>query len=507
MDYKLYTGIWEVTMACNMRCLHCGSSCKDKLPDELTTEEALKICDELGELGVKYITLSGGEPTTRKDLPLLVKRLRENNVIPNMITNGWILTEDLIQELVNSGIGTIAISIDGLSETHDFIRREGSFARSMQAFDILHEYQVWTAAITTVNKKNIEELSALKDVLVDHYVNSWQIQIGLPMGNLLENNHLVAEPSDVKKVVDFAYENMHDDRISITFGDCIGYYDFKSTQVMRKAKGDESYIWSGCGAGKASIGILHNGDIVGCTSIRDKEYIEGNIRDKSLKKIWTDENSFLWNRSFKKDDLSGFCGKCRYGDLCLGGCSNTRLCMEGNLYQSNRYCLYYMAISKEKDNLKQYTDVNNLYLSAEQLINKRQFQLAQIILERALELDENNIKVLSTYGYVNYMLKNYPLAKQINEKILELDNNNIYAYKGLGLTLNKLGNVPLALKYLYKAISLCDENYMLPYYDCAVTLIENNKRNEAIKVLEEAKAKSLRFFIEHNEIYELLGIA
>lgn len=64
---KLTTAVWEITMGCNMRCKHCGSSCAEALPDELNTSEALEVCDQLKDLGLKVITLSGGEPTTRSD--------------------------------------------------------------------------------------------------------------------------------------------------------------------------------------------------------------------------------------------------------------------------------------------------------------------------------------------------------------------------------------------------------------------------------------------------------
>lgn len=507
MNYQLYTGIWEVTMACNMRCKHCGSSCTDKLPGELTTEKALQLCDELGELGMKYITLSGGEPTLREDIFQIISRLRKNNVIPNMITNGWNITEEFVKKAKDAGIGTVAISIDGLEETHDYIRRPGSYKKSMEAFNLLSNYDIYTSAITTVNKKNLPELDELKEIFINHDVNSWQIQLGLPMGNLLINDFLVTEPSDMKKIVDFAYNNLNDDRIRISFGDCVGYYDIKSTAVMKKAKRTDYYYWQGCQAGKSSIGILHNGDILGCTSIRDSEFIEGNICDRSLKSIWEDENSFLWSRTLKKEKLSGFCGKCSYGDVCLGGCTNTRLCMEKDIYQSNRYCLYYQAIEAERNKLTQFNNVYELILASQQLINKEKYQIAQIILERALNLDENNLEVLKLLGYVNYRLQNYQLAKEINEKVLKKDSNSPYAHKGLGLTLCKLGETRKGLEHLYKAIGLCDENYMDPYYDCAVTLIENNHKEEAINVLKKAKSKSLKFYEEHLAIYEKLGIS
>ena len=84
IGYQPITGVWEVTMGCNMRCGHCGSSCEGSLPGELNTEEALDLCDQIAELGLKWITLSGGEPLTRKDTPELVKRLSGNGVTINV---------------------------------------------------------------------------------------------------------------------------------------------------------------------------------------------------------------------------------------------------------------------------------------------------------------------------------------------------------------------------------------------------------------------------------------
>ena len=64
-------------MACNMRCKHCGSSCTDALPGELTTLEAFKFIDMCKDIGLKWISLSGGEPFVRPDLLLLMKYLLE----------------------------------------------------------------------------------------------------------------------------------------------------------------------------------------------------------------------------------------------------------------------------------------------------------------------------------------------------------------------------------------------------------------------------------------------
>ncbi len=81
MKYKPLSSVWELTMACNMRCKHCGSICEDQLAGELTPEEALNLCDQIGEIGINHVTLSGGEPTCRKDWHLIAERLVKNNVI------------------------------------------------------------------------------------------------------------------------------------------------------------------------------------------------------------------------------------------------------------------------------------------------------------------------------------------------------------------------------------------------------------------------------------------
>ena len=166
------TAVWEITMGCNMRCKHCGSSCHSALPDELTTTEALALCDDLGKLGLQWVTLSGGEPTTRKDWHLIAARLTQNGVIPNIITNGWLFNEEILEQAINAGVGTIAFSVDGLQETHDFIRREGSYQRIMRAIELCRSRNMEVTAITTINKMNLSELIGLKQELVLRGVKS-----------------------------------------------------------------------------------------------------------------------------------------------------------------------------------------------------------------------------------------------------------------------------------------------------------------------------------------------
>ncbi|PRX18139.1 radical SAM protein with 4Fe4S-binding SPASM domain [Orenia metallireducens] len=506
MKYNPIASVWEITMGCNMRCKHCGSSCEEALEGELTTEEALDLCDQLGELGLKWITLSGGEPTTRKDWHLIAKRLRENNVIPNIITNGWLLNEEILDKVVEAGIGTIAISIDGLEETHDFIRKEGSFQRSMSAFDLMKEKGVYSAAITTINKDNIDQLNDLKELFIEKGIKRWQVQVGLPMGNFKENKDMVIDPEQVDEIIDFAYDVSKEGRIIIDLADCLGYYNFKEIEVRKKSAATEGStgIWQGCTAGKYSFGILHNGDILGCTSIRDKEFIEGNIRDQSLREIWEDENNFKWNREMKKEKLDGLCKICHFGERCLGGCPNTRLVMEGDVHGENKYCSYNIAIQKGREKIDKVSDFEELAVKGRILAEKENFQLAEILVSKALDIKGNDLELMKLYGYISFMLGNYTDSKEVNEKVLAQQSEDVYANKGMGLSLAKLGKLEEGIRFLRKSIELTDESYMDPYYDLAVTLVEHNRKNDAISVLEEGRQASEKFIEQSEQLYNQL---
>lgn len=340
------TCVWEVTMACNMRCKHCGSSCSDALPDELSTFEAFKFIDMCKDIGLEWINLSGGEPFVRPDLLIIIKYLHAKGIPINIISNGWLITESIAKEL--SGIKNlrIMISLDGPENIHDFIRRPGSFARIKNSLEIINKYKILNGCITTITKKNLLHLEQIRKFLIEMKVKCWQVQLGLPMGNLAKNKNWVIEPKDIIDIVDYIYEKKGKDGIHIFPADCIGYYNYKIDEILNEAYGEQASGWEGCSAGIKSFGMLHNGDIVGCTSIRDKKYIEGNIRQNTLKEIWENPNSFNWRRKLTVDDLSGNCRKCKHAFKCLGGCSNTRMTVENSFCSENKYCTHNFMMSQ-----------------------------------------------------------------------------------------------------------------------------------------------------------------
>lgn len=499
------TAVWEITMACNMHCRHCGSSCMAALPDELNTEEALQLCDSLGDMGFSWITLSGGEPTIRNDWHLIASALTKNGIIPNLITNGWNFDEDILNLARDAGVNTIAFSLDGLEQTHDNIRRNGSFRRILHALSILKGSDTVKAAIiTTINRRNIGELDQLKNRLAGMNISSWQLQIALPMGNMKEIDHLVIGPEQIREITDFASRAQDTSPISIQLADCIGYHDAIEMKVRCQNTNDGRYPWQGCPAGRYSMGILHNGDILGCTSIRDSSFIEGNIREKPIAAIWNDPGAFSWNRARSIGQLAGLCRDCPHAATCLGGCSNSRLTLGGSIQSENTYCLYNMsvqAVLKQQASLPDRTERINVARCWAQNGN---CQIALRLIEDLLEDNPQDCAALRLSGYLQFMMGHYREAARANQIVLQHHPQDAYASKGLGLSLYRLGKVRQGVYHLTRAIQFADEGFLDPYYDLALVLYESNQIEMARKVLQKARDQSITFTNQSQALFDRL---
>ncbi|MGA9654682.1 MAG: radical SAM protein, partial [Polyangia bacterium] len=124
--------VWEVTLACNAACVHCGSWAGPARPDELSTDEALAACAAMAELGVREVTLSGGEPLLRADWPEIVSALRGHGLVVEMISNGLGLDATKAARIAQSGIRSVSLSVDGDAPVHDRLRGvPGAFGRVM----------------------------------------------------------------------------------------------------------------------------------------------------------------------------------------------------------------------------------------------------------------------------------------------------------------------------------------------------------------------------------------
>lgn len=339
--------VWELTLACNLQCRHCASRAGKARPDELTHEEALDLADQMVELGTERVTLSGGEPTLREGWNELGARLTSHGVRVNIISNGRTWTREHAELALQAGLESAAFSLDGLEEVHDHIRKKGNFQEVLQALTVCAEAGLPASVVSIVHRRNIGQLTHMHELLNRLGVRTWQLQLGNPGGNMADNPELVIEPRDVLRIVP-AIARMRRWGVlpKVIAADNVGYYG-EHEKIIRD-RGARIFFWVGCRAGCHVLGIESNGNVKGCLSLPSSvnnvfDFIEGNVRERSLAEIWNDENAFAYNRKFKVEQLTGFCRTCRYNDICRGGCSWTAFSHTGSRF-GNPFCYYRVAV-------------------------------------------------------------------------------------------------------------------------------------------------------------------
>jgi radical SAM protein with 4Fe4S-binding SPASM domain len=239
--------------------------------------------------------------------------------------------------------------------------------------------------------------------------------------------------------------------------DCLGDDSHKELRARQLAFSTPDYeLWDGCNAGVRGFGLLHNDEILGCTSIRSREYVEGSLRERPLAEIWNDSRAFTWRRGMTKEKLSGHCAACKYGGKCLGGCPNTRLTMNGNIYGENQYCSYNVALKRSAAKIKQQTNAADLLKAAQQSAKDGEFQLAAQQLERVLELDAATPEAARLQGYAEFMLGNYAASETANRRAIAAAHDDAYAKKGLGVALFRQGKREEGLRLVEEAAKTGD---------------------------------------------------
>jgi len=330
---------WELTLECNMRCMHCGSSAGTGRLNELTTEKSLDLCKKLCDLDVQLLTFTGGEPLLRKDWFEIGQRVRDYGIDLSIISNGYTLDEKSIFRFRKLDPYAVAISLDGAyAEIHDSIRRiKGSFKKCIEVLKMLRDNNVPTTVVTTIHKKNVAELPKIRDFLLDKNI-AWQIQIATPIGRFPKDLILSKEEFYSASMFIASSRNIYSQkRLPIMGAHSIGYNSkiLRNTMLMPR--------WKGCQAGISALGILSDGGVVGCVSLPDS-FVEDNIRNRDIKDIWNDPEMFSYNRKFTKEDLKHSCSHCKHGKSCKGGCLTVSSSVTGENH-CDPYCLY--LIEKE----------------------------------------------------------------------------------------------------------------------------------------------------------------
>jgi len=295
----IYVG-WEITWRCNARCEYCNRWGIGK--KETSKEEALKVINEIGDMGCSILSLTGGEPLLRDDIGALIREAKSRDISVNINTNGSLLKQKA-KELVDAGTDVITVSVESHNpKTHDSIRRvDGLFRRLAEGIEEIKR-------LRTGDKPNIKvraNISASNYTQLDMFIDHWSGKVDeivlQPIHEEIRNAFTVPEKmkfSSKEKENFIKYFNkMHEK------------YPWLANQYYREfpafffdLKGlKEKYK---CFAGYFFFQLDPELNVYPCAAYMHKV---GNLKDSSIKDLWKSDRMKTFRKKLKRKENSCMC--------------------------------------------------------------------------------------------------------------------------------------------------------------------------------------------------------
>ena len=309
----------ELTDRCNLSCRHCGSSCTANnhtyLSFEKIREVLLQVADAY-EAREIMICITGGEPFLHPNVCDIVRFARECGFSAGITSNGTLIDEETARAVVSSGLKTIAISVDGLADSHDrFRNQEGSFDKAIRGIRNLKTNGADPQIITVVHPGNIHTLQQMFELFQREEISSWRLVNVDPIGRARVDSDILLSGGEIKTLLDFIRDKRFDpdNEMEVTDG-CSHFVSYEYEREIR------DYYFQ-CIAGTQVASIMANGDIGACLDIeRRPELIQGNVYRNNFIDVW--ENGFSVFRS-DRSEKSSVCMKCKDRIICRGDSAHT----------------------------------------------------------------------------------------------------------------------------------------------------------------------------------------
>lgn len=310
-EHPLKQLFWECTLRCNLSCRHCGSDCRQiSAIKDMPKEDFGRVLDSVAAATDPHkvmINITGGEPLCRPDLEECGRMIYEKGFPWGMVTNGLALTPQRYQRLLQSGLRAMTISLDGIGETHDWMRgRKGSFERAAAAIKmVIDSGEIAFDVVTCVNKRSYLQLSDIKEFLISLGLKEWRLFTVFPVGRAATDPELQLSNEEFKGLMEFIKATRKEGRIMAEYG-CEGF--------LGNYEGDVRSHFYICSAGITIGSVLADGSISACPSIR-ADYHQGNIYQDDFMEVWNTRFQPFRDRSWMHKDQ---CASCKVWKYCKG---------------------------------------------------------------------------------------------------------------------------------------------------------------------------------------------
>ena len=315
--------VWlELTRRCNLRCPHCYIDGGLARNGEMPTSEFHRLIDEMAEMGVWAVAITGGEPTLHPDFLELVLHARRVGLLVGIATNGMFLTDALLEAMPRDGV-IISVSLDdlhvmGSDPNSDFRVASRAILKSQQL-------GFATNIMTNTHRRNIDKLAELVQWAEEHGVSVRSVPFS-PLGRGKLYRDLENGPQDVEKAAEFwlnecRWEHEYHRKVGL----CVG--------VIFNYGLSLAYMTGRCSSGRYLCYICADGTVYPCTMCAGEQILSpGSVRDRAFAELWRSE----WEiRRYSWDNFRSTCQGCVINDpryYCASRCPAMSHARNGTLF-------------------------------------------------------------------------------------------------------------------------------------------------------------------------------
>jgi 12,18-didecarboxysiroheme deacetylase len=342
--------VWNVTRACNLKCLHCYAHAVGRSEEkELTTEQALSMIDDLAEFGVPVILFSGGEPLVRRDIVRLGSYAVGKGMRAVISTNGTLITREKAKELKKVGLSYVGVSLDGMEKINDRFRgKKGAFRDAMAGIRNCQDVGLKVGLRFTINRMNMNEGLRIFDLLEESNVPRVCFYHLVYAGRGSELITQDLDHKETRRIVDLIIDRTKDihDRgipkeVLTVDNHADGPYLYLRMVKDRNPRAKEAFELLKMNEGNNS------GRGIGCVSWDGsvhadqfwRHYSFGNILKRPFSQIWTDlSNPLMARLKEKKKYVKGRCSSCQWLDICGGNFRVRAEAVTGDVWAPDPAC-------------------------------------------------------------------------------------------------------------------------------------------------------------------------
>lgn len=338
---------WHITTECDQRCKHCymfeSENYLEQKNNKLSIEESFLLVDEFYKLfkGFKTrgnIYLSGGDPILSPnfwDILDYIHRRYCDDIYVGILGNSFHIDTEVAKSLKNYGVSAYQISLDGLEDTHDYIRKKGSFKDALRALECLHNAGLITMVMFTINERNCKDaLPLFKFINTLDFVDGFCIDRMIPVGNALVNSDIQPIDKEIYKrlLYDiYKYEVLCKPRTNLAKKDNLWKLFLNERGLTDPIRDTENTVCTGCVAGVQAFSVLADGSVYACRRLDIKS---GKFPESSLIDIF-------FNSQLHKDirDVNKYneCKNCNLLKYCRG-CPAMKYAVNGDIYSPDPTC-------------------------------------------------------------------------------------------------------------------------------------------------------------------------